>query len=322
MDVVTRIIELADLHTEIDLRCKLGGSYRIDHEALAANSGSLPFHIVLGGDCIVALSDERRLTMKSGDFLMLSRGQGHAIVGLRPAKSEAIIDVRDTDIIPVKETRSEPSEVDILCGRFTYCTASSQLLMRSLPDVLHVSLTHDHHEDSIAILVGVLRSEINSDQPGALFVIKALSVTLLTMALRVGTSRDVRDSGIVAIIADPRVGKAIRTVFSDPGRTWRLEDVAALAGMSRSSLARRFAASGVSFATFLSELRMSSASQQLSSTAHSIGQIAASIGYLSEAAFMKAFKHHVGISPSKYRRAALKILSDDAARLLRKTGKT
>ena len=72
MDVLSRLIELARLRPRLDIRCRLQGAFQIDHEPVPA--GTLPFHLILGGDCLIRLGSGREVTLRSGDFLLLPRG--------------------------------------------------------------------------------------------------------------------------------------------------------------------------------------------------------------------------------------------------------
>ncbi len=72
--------------------------------------------------------------------------------------------------------------------------------------------------------------------------------------------------------------------------------------MSRAAYARHFkASSGMTVISFLTELRMAIASDLLMRTRRNAGDIAAEVGYDSEAAFGKVFKASKGLSPARFR---------------------
>ena len=54
---------------------------------------------------------------------------------------------------------------------------------------------------------------------------------------------------------------------------------------------------------FLTRVRMTMACDALMHTRLSVGEISARVGYQSEAAFGKAFKQQLGMTPARYRRA-------------------
>jgi AraC-like DNA-binding protein len=72
--------------------------------------------------------------------------------------------------------------------------------------------------------------------------------------------------------------------------------------MSPSRFAARFAESlGDSPMAYVTNWRMNVACRQLVTSRQGIDQIAASVGYESQAAFNRAFKKHVGLPPAAWR---------------------
>ena len=59
MDALTRVLDLARMQGVPDLRCQLGGAYRIDHDDMP--TGIAPFHLVLSGAVAMERSEERRV---------------------------------------------------------------------------------------------------------------------------------------------------------------------------------------------------------------------------------------------------------------------
>jgi len=86
--------------------------------------------------------------------------------------------------------------------------------------------------------------------------------------------------------------------------TVSLADVCNAAGMSERSLRRHFQRSmGITWDDYRMRLRMYEAIDSLDNTNKLVGEIAADVGYASQAAFAKAFRSIMGISPAAYRRA-------------------
>jgi AraC family transcriptional activator of mtrCDE len=73
--------------------------------------------------------------------------------------------------------------------------------------------------------------------------------------------------------------------------------------MSRATFVRQFQQNlGRSAADLLMDLRMTAAANALRATSNSVAAIGEDVGYKSEAAFQRAFKAHVGVTPAEYRR--------------------
>ncbi|WP_184401965.1 AraC family transcriptional regulator [Rhizobium sp. BK650] len=301
MDVLSRLIELARLQPTLDIRCRLQGSFHIDHEPVAA--GTLPFHLILGGDCLIRLGSGREITLHSGDFLLLPRGDAHAIIGLRRRGDTQPLRVTRGGLLPLRENGEGEADVDLLCGRFHCAPGSAALLLDSLPDVFHVSLAADS-EEVLKTLVAMLYRETADEKPGALAIIAATCLSLLILAMRAGKASPIASSGLLQLLGDARLGKSAVAMMSSPAFAWTIDDLARHSGMSRATYSRQFRErAGMTVGAFLTDLRMMLASDLLSRTRRTVADIAAEVGYESEAAFGKAFKARRNITPARFRAA-------------------
>jgi len=300
MDVLSRLIDLAGLRSSLDLRCRLQGAFEIDHEP--ARPGEIPFHVVLSGNCRLQLPGRGTITLTAGDFLLLPRGETHLIFGTAAGRGAAPLRLTHDGMLPVRESGSGPPDVDLLCGHFDAAPGASSLLLDTLPDAFHASLTGGQSGETLKLLVGILRDEAIHQEPGALTIATAICLALLTMALRASNDTALETPGLVALIANPRFSRALKALIADPAQDWTIERLAALSGMSRATYARQFKeTSGMTVAGFLTDLRMTLASGLLLRTRRTVADIAAEVGYGSEAAFGKAFKTSRGIPPARFR---------------------
>ena len=103
--------------------------------------------------------------------------------------------------------------------------------------------------------------------------------------------------------------KASSSSHRNPERPWTIAGLAKEAGVSRSVLAERFR-------HYLGEPPMSTpvGAEMLASTSHAVAQVAAEVGYESEAAFNRAFKRKFEVPPARYR-IQLKSVQAKQARL-------
>jgi AraC-like DNA-binding protein len=93
-------------------------------------------------------------------------------------------------------------------------------------------------------------------------------------------------------------------MHGNPGHAWKLEELARVAAMSRTTFAVRFKeVTGVPPLTYLTEWRMRLAERDLRQESTSVAAIAYSLGYTSESAFNHAFKRANGNAPKRYRDA-------------------
>ena len=90
-----------------------------------------------------------------------------------------------------------------------------------------------------------------------------------------------------------------------PARHWTLEELARIAGLSRTIFAQRFKRLvGATTIHYLTRWRMLIAADRLRDGHETIASIAFSLGYESESAFCTAFKRTMCCSPTQYRRQA------------------
>jgi len=300
MDALTRVLDMARPRAGLDLRCQLSGAFRIDHAPAAP--GIAPFHLLLAGRLRIRSADGE-LTAQADDFILFPRGGAH-VVGDDGADGEpAPMRMRHDGLLPLRRIGKGPLDADLLCGHFEHVRGASELLFASLPDPLHVSLAGDDGSGSLRAVVALMRQEAAARRAGALAIVAALSQTLLALALRAHGERRDGESGLLALLADPRLGASAQAVLKDPGRDWSIETLGRLAAMSRAQYARRFReTAGMTVFEFVGRARMAIASDLLRGSRRTVADIAAHVGYQSEAAFAKTFRQRVGELPGQYRR--------------------
>ncbi|KAG1249813.1 hypothetical protein G6F65_018980 [Rhizopus arrhizus] len=107
--------------------------------------------------------------------------------------------------------------------------------------------------------------------------------------------------GLFAGLGHPRLRLALVAMHAAPAQAWTLEDLADVAGMSRSVFAASFReAMGTTPGHYLQGWRVGLAQQALRQ-GRPLKRIADDVGYGSEAALSRAFKAHTGQSPREWR---------------------
>ena len=302
MDALSQFIQLTRPQASLDVRCLFQGPFSIPHDP--EPDGQVLFHLVLAGTCVVDTGG-RSLTLREGEFILFPRGEAHTIHD--PARTSSTRKPRfaHDGMLPLRQTGRGAAEVDLLCGRFVHEPGSTTLLVRTLPDPLHVSLIDSASFPALRALIELMRGEAETRAAGALAIVTSLSQALLTLALRVYGQRENADPGTLTLLSDKRLGPSIQAMLSAPERAWTIDALADLAAMSRATYARHFKArADMTVWDFLTRVRMTLACDELIHTRLSAGEIGMRVGYQSEAAFGKAFKQQLGMTPARYRRAA------------------
>ncbi|WP_026791644.1 helix-turn-helix transcriptional regulator [Pleomorphomonas oryzae] len=121
------------------------------------------------------------------------------------------------------------------------------------------------------------------------------------------TIRHVRNSLILAgapkqIVHDEYLLRAWVAYFAAPKDKWTVKTLAKAAGLGRTAFSQRFtAAIGTPPLQTLTRLRLQQGQEMLRNSHAPLIEIAFTLGYQSEAAFVRAFRREFGVPPGKYR---------------------
>lgn len=272
------------------------------------------YHFVIGGNAYASLGDDVHVPLAPGDIVMFPHGDGHV---LGSGSETHMVDAEDV----FKHWKRHGLEVahfgggggvtKLVCGYFVCEPRLSSVVLAGLPRLLRVNIRGDSTgqwlEDSIRFSV----TQGNSIGVGGQAVLAKLSEALFVETVR----RYLQDapseeSGWLAGVRDPDVGRALALLHAEPRRSWTIKDLASEVGVSRSVLAERFTRfMGEPPMSYLTRWRLQLGAQMLASTSRGIADIAADVSYESEASFNRAFKRVFDMPPARYRK---KVRNDES----------
>jgi AraC-like DNA-binding protein len=173
-------------------------------------------------------------------------------------------------------------------------------MLAALPRVFRLG---DHLDGALGAYFKFALAESNATRLGGAGVLNRISELMFVEAIRrYLESLPADKNNWLSGLHDPFVGKALTSLHDDPARPWTLESLAKHVALSRSALAERFNQFvGQPPMQYLTSWRMQLAANRLCSTTEGVAAIASRVGYESEAAFSRAFKKAVGVSPSQWR---------------------
>jgi AraC-like DNA-binding protein len=190
-----------------------------------------------------------------------------------------------------------------VCGYMSCDPHLSRPILSGLPSVFKVNIRTDASglwlENSILHLV----DEAGSGRIGSEAMLAKLSEALFVDTLRrYVASLPEHQLGWLTGVRDPIVGKSLALLHNRIAHPWTIESLADEVGISRSALVQRFRRylSEPPMA-YLTRWRLQLAARSLEKTARGVAEIAADVGYESEAAFNRAFKREFGQPPGRYR---------------------
>lgn len=171
-------------------------------------------------------------------------------------------------------------------------------LLKALPPVLAVT-----EDGDTAAVSEYIAAEVAADRPGQQVVLDRLLDWMLVCALRAWFDRpETSAPAWYTALSDPIVGEALRLMHDDPARPWTVAQLASRSGVSRSAFARRFTTLvGEPPLAYLTQWRMTIASDLLIEPDTTIADVAKRVGFADAFSFSAAFKRVKGMSPSKHR---------------------
>ncbi|HEY4090485.1 MAG TPA: AraC family transcriptional regulator [Luteibacter sp.] len=310
MDWLSRLLDMTAVRGRLDLRCLYGAPWRIDQAR--ALTGEIPYHVVLAGTAV--LDDPKGgppLRLHAGDILLLAEGEAHVLHDGGGAPPEPAHE-REAANVTFSENGGTGERLDALCGHFMVTAAHERMLRGYLPRRLVVrgsgnagERTNADTAAQVTGLVALLRMESETERLGGRAMLNALSTALFALTLRLASESLESPSGLLALAGYPRLAPALEAMFRDPAHPWTLPSLASLCNMSRATFARLFQEKlGHSASDLLTDVRMTLAANELKKPSVSTMAVAETVGYQSEAAFQRAFKLHMGVTPAQWRRQA------------------
>jgi AraC-like DNA-binding protein len=266
------------------------------------------YHFLIDGEALVQLADGPSVELKPGDVVIFPHGDSHDMSSGReataPFPSYGINSKIKAHDLSTLHAGGGGDVSRFVCGYMTCDPYLCRPILNGLPPVFKVNIRTDRSghwlENSILHLV----EEAASGRVGSQAMLAKLSEALFVDTLRryvVGLPE--QQMGWLAGARDPVVGKSLGLLHSRVAHPWTIADLAEEVGISRSALVERFTRylSEPPIA-YLTRWRLQLAARSLESTSRGIAEIAADVGYESEAAFNRAFKREFGQPPGRYRR--------------------
>ncbi len=261
------------------------------------------FGQLIEGACRVEREDGIGFDLVAGDFMLMAAPPNwtmSAFGGGIAIDFGAVIADPGSLLSPVPTQQI----TRFMAGNFAFSAANRDLISTLMLPIVHVR-GNDIASTRLGALLATLGEEETADRPGRSLVLGRLLELILIEALRyrpaeLGDGR----SSLLAGLADPKIGRALRIMHADTKRPWTLAALAREIGMSRSAFALRFVQLvGVPPIEYLANWRMTLAKSALASAEVPMMDIAEMAGYQSVSAFSSAFKRETGLSPTLYVRS-------------------
>lgn len=299
MDPLSDVLSLLRPRTAISAGLDAGAQWAI---RFPTHQG-IKFNTVIQGSCWVLVEGEAEaVRIEAGDCFLLTRGRPFLFatdMDLSPIDSATIYDHAKDGIA----TCNGGGDFFLVGGRFAFEGDHAGLLFDAMPPIIHI---RDASNQATVLRWSLeqLALELKQGSPGGALMADHLAQIMLLQVLRLWLASG-KHSGWLGALADTRLTRALGAMHAAPERRWRLAELAALAGMSRTTFAERFRdVVGQTPLDYLSRWRMRLAADRLHRSGDSVAAIGFSVGYESEAAFSTAFRRVMGRTPMQHRQSA------------------
>lgn len=264
------------------------------------------FHMIVEGECWVELEGAAPVHLGPGDVALFPQGHGHRMTsqpGLAPVPAGRL------GVVLARRPRQihyggGGAATRLLCGYMACDARLGRMLLAGLPPIVKVDVRASGAGSWLEASVRYALAEARSPRPGGDGLLAKLAEVVFIEVLRLymhqqGEGR----TGWLAGVGDRIVGGALTAMHKTPAYAWTLDELARVAGTSRSVLAERFhALVGSTPMQYLTQWRMMLAANLLRGSKQPLMLIAQDVGYQTDTAFSRAFRREFGVPPAAWRR--------------------
>ena len=315
MDAFSEILSGVKMHGAVFFTAEFSAPWGLSMPAANVMAAKLApgaahlvtYHLVVEGGAVIELADGRSIELMPGDIVIFPHGDSHHMSSgkgaIRPFPNYGInAKIKSRDLSPLcAGGGGETSR--FVCGYMTCDPYLSRPILNGLPPVFKVNIRTDRSGHWLESSILHLVEEAASGRVGSEAMLAKLSEALFVDTLRryVAGLPD-QQMGWLAGARDPIVGKSLGLLHGRIAHPWTIAALADQVGISRSALVERFTRYlSEPPMTYLTRWRLQLAARALEKTSRGVAEIAADVGYESEAAFNRAFKREFGQPPGRYR---------------------
>ena len=266
------------------------------------------YHYLAVGRAYAKLPGGSRRDLGPGDVVIFPHGDAHTIgngAG-KPVDSLEAFAKNLSNGLKAVRYGGGGELTKFVCGYMACDPALSQVVLAALPAMFVVNIANDSAGQWLANSIQFSVRDAGGPGTGRDVVLAKLSEVLFIETLR-RFIQDLPDQqkGWLAGARDPVIGEALALLHKNPAHPWTIAKLAHQVGISRTRFAERFRHFlDESPMAYLARWRLKLAAEILVSSNANVGEVAAEVGYASEAAFSRVFKREFGCPPAQFRRSS------------------
>ena len=270
------------------------------------------YHIILQGSGYASIPGMKPMRFAAGDVVVFPHADSYAMLSRLDQKPEL---TPDTSLdfframaagrlpFTIEEGGGGAERARFVCGFLGCDLRPFNPLLGALPRLLHLKRASGGPRDLLDGLIDLTLAEAQVERIGGESIRLGLSELIFIEVMRryLATLTE-SETGWLAGLRDPAIGRALFLLHERPADSWTLEELAREAGVSRSVLADRFThLVGHPPMQYLTRWRMQLAARLLADGTRKVSAVGLEVGYASEAAFSRTFKRIAGMSPAMWR---------------------
>jgi AraC-like DNA-binding protein len=296
-DALSTVVSKLDLTAEVYMDGHFCGNWAVN----TSGHRKMPFHLIANGEAWLHFKDRAPKRMATGDMVVFPKDDQHIV-----CNGPEILDEQWINQPPeIFQHLTETPDTRMICGFFEFRNQISWPLLDSLDSIILLDLQQMSETPSLRLLIDLLVSELQRKGAGFHATINQITFLIFIEILRLQIRRGYVKEGLLAAFFDPKLSEVLNAIHNQPQNSWTLDKLAKLAHMGRSTFAQYFHEKvGIPAVQYLTQWRMTVATNLLKTSDLSIAHIADKVGYETEAAFRKAYKNRVGTTPGKIRKSS------------------
>lgn len=299
-DPLSLILQSLKPKNEIFAQPKLAAPWGLEQPALPISA----FHFVASGNCFIQLEKlNKPIALQAGDFVLLPSGSAHKLMsapGVALQCTEQLFFGKSTKEIEEMQLGGSGKVCELICGTFNFDTWGQKTVLQGLGQ--HVIISTEHNV-TVKTLLGLIYDELSLKQPGANIAANRLLDAVLIHLFREIIHSQLPSYGLFPLLQDKRLCNVLSSIHNSPEHPWDVEQLAALANLSRSAFSQRFKAiMQQSPMAYLNRWRIGLACKRLERSADSITSIAIDLGFNSSDVFIRNFKRAMHTTPERFRK--------------------
>lgn len=300
MDALSTILEATGLRCVVYSKFPLAAPWGLD----IIKDENSQFWRLVSGNCSIGAPDGRIIELVEGDLVFVPHGSAHWIAdkptSLRIPSPQFVKARREG-----KPVFNSGGDLTILiAGHFEFDYQSLHPFLKDLPSIIHIKQYNTENQLLLKQVTQLMLKELNNEKPGSSIMLKCLSEIMFINIIRAYIEQVLPADGFLSALNDPRISKALKLIQESPQNNWTLESLASEIGMSRSVFFNQFKKMvHETPLSYLTNWRIRRAQKLLTTENSNISEIAANVGYQSEAAFNRIFKSRTGQTPAAYRKS-------------------